>query len=62
MTALIVRIEADWLRVPCWVFWWPLRVVDCCVGAIASGDWRRLLAGGFWAFQMEMLAMGIEGL
>lgn len=62
MTAVIIRIEADWLRVPLWSLWFPLFLIpDFTLSAIMAGAWRRLLQAECWSNMFTMYIIGLDG-
>jgi hypothetical protein len=62
MTAYLVRIRADWIRVPLWSLWWPLVLVpDFIRWMVWNGYWRRLLEAGCWDNMIAYYFIGIDG-
>jgi hypothetical protein len=62
MTAYIIRIRADWLRVPLWSLWWPLVLVpDFTRWMVWHGYTARLFQAGCWDNMIAYYLIGLEG-
>lgn len=62
ITRRVVRIKADWLRVPVWSLWFPFALADMLVTYIAAGAWRRIFRARFWHIAAAVFVAGIDGI
>lgn len=61
MSAYIIRIKADWLRVPLWSLWFPLTLPHFVFCGLRAGAWRRLLQAECWSNVFAMYLIGLDG-
>lgn len=63
MTAWLIRIRRDWLRVPLWSLWFPLVLLpDFTIRALACKEGRaRIVQAECWHNVFTMYLIGLDG-